>query len=221
MRSLDYNVSKATNPTDDGAMIKEKGKFGFLMDDVLGLRPYQAATTWVKQRALELAVEYTFRKAMSLPRHEIGDEISHRTIHCWAQEEGKKLREEEEASQEAVFARAEKVRNDGKEREIVVLEGDGTMLHSQEKGEDDFEAKLGIMYSGKELESKTAKHRRYRLKEKVVYGGIETADDFGERLYIQGERKLSLSLARNLLLISDGVRWISDIAGADYLKATY
>jgi len=200
---------------------KEKGKFGFLLDDVLGLRPYQAATRWVRQRALELAVEYPFRQAMSLLRHEIGDEISHRTIHRWAQEEGKKLRDEEEARQEAVFGRAEKVRNDGKEREIVVLEVDGTMIHSQEKGEDDFEAKLGIMYSGKELESKKAKHRRYRLKDKVVYAGIEGADDFGERLYIQGEQKLSLSLARNLLLISDGARWISDIAGADYLKATY
>ena len=91
----------------------------------------------------------------------------------------------------------------------------------QEKGEDAFEAKLGIMYSGKELESKKAKHRRYRLKEKVIYGGIEGADDFGERIYIRGEEKLSLSLARNLLLVSDGARWISDIAGADYLKATY
>jgi len=103
----------------------------------------------------------------------------------------------------------------------VVPEVDGTMIHSQEKGEDDFEAKLGIMYSDKELESKKAKHRRYRLKDKVVYAGIEGADDFGERLYIQGEQKLSLSLARNLLLINDGARWISDIAGADYLKATY
>lgn len=56
---------------------------------------------------------------------------------------------------------------------------------------------------------------------KVVCRGIEGADDFGERLYIQGEQKLILSLARNLLLISDGARWISDIAGADYLKATY
>jgi len=46
--------------------------------------------------------------------------------------ETKKL---EEARQEAVFGRAEKVRNDGKQREIVVLEVDGTMLHSQEKGE--------------------------------------------------------------------------------------
>jgi hypothetical protein len=113
---------------------------------------------------------------MSLLRHKIGDEISHRTIHRWAQEEGKKPRDEEEAKQEVVFGRAEKVRNDGKQREIVVLEVDRTMLHSQGKGEDDFEAKLGIMYSGKELESETAKHRRYRLKEKVVYGGIGALD---------------------------------------------
>jgi hypothetical protein len=111
--------------------------------------------------------------------------------------------------------------NDGKQWEAVVLEVDGTMLHSQEKGEDDFEAKLGIMYSGRELESKKAKHRRYRLKEKVIYGEIEGADDFGERLYLKDEEKLSLSLARNLLLVSDGARRISDIAGADYLKATY
>ncbi len=116
----------------------------------------------MRQRALELAVEYPFRQAMSLLRHEIGDEISHRTIHSWAQEEGRKLRDEEEARQEAVFGQAEKVGNDGQQREIVVLEVDGTMLHSQEKGEDDFEAKLGIMYSGKELESKTARQAQDR-----------------------------------------------------------
>ena len=113
----------------------------------------------------------------SLFRHEIGDEISYCTIHYWAQEEGKKLREEEEARQEAVFGRAEKVRGDVKEREIVVLEVDGTPLHSQEKGEDNFEAKLGTMYSGKELEGKKAKRRRYRLKEKVIYGGRAGADE--------------------------------------------
>jgi len=35
-------------------------------------------------------VEYPYRQARSLLRHEIGDEISYRTIHRWAQEEGKK-----------------------------------------------------------------------------------------------------------------------------------
>ena len=36
---------------------KEKGKFGFFLDDILGLKPYQSATRWVKRRALELTVE--------------------------------------------------------------------------------------------------------------------------------------------------------------------
>jgi len=89
---------------------KDEGRFGFLLDDVLGLKPYQGETKWVRRLALELAVEYPYRQARSLLRHEIGDEISYRTIHRWAQEEGKKLREEEEARQEAIFGRAEKVR---------------------------------------------------------------------------------------------------------------
>lgn len=40
---------------------------------------------------------------------------------------------------------------------------DGTLLYSHEEGEDNFEAKLGIMYSGKEMESKKAEHKGYRF----------------------------------------------------------
>ncbi len=50
---------------------KDKGRFWFLLDDVLGLKPYQGKTRWVRQRALELAVEYPYRQARSLLRHEI------------------------------------------------------------------------------------------------------------------------------------------------------
>lgn len=197
---------------------KEEARIDFLLDDVLGVNPYQAETKWVRQRALELATEYSYCQARSLLRHEIGDEISYRTSHRWAQDEGKKLRKEEESRQDGVFGRADRVGNDGKAREIVVMEVDGTLVHPQEKGEDNFEVKLGITYSGKELESKKAKQRRHRLKDKVIYGGVEGADDFGEKLYIKGEEKLSLSLARNLLLVSDGARWIADIAGTITLR---
>lgn len=40
--------------------------------------------------------------------------------------------------------------------------------------------KLGLMYTGRELESKEAKWRRYRLGEKVLYGTVEGAKAFGE-----------------------------------------
>jgi len=32
---------------------KDAGKFGFLLDEVLGLRPYQAATGWVSRKIID------------------------------------------------------------------------------------------------------------------------------------------------------------------------
>jgi len=81
--------------------------------------------------------------------------------------------------------------------------------------------KLGVMYSGKELESKTAKNKRYRLKDKALYGGIEEAQEFGEKLYLKGEEKLALSKAENMLIIGDGDQWIRAIAKGPYFMATY
>jgi len=81
--------------------------------------------------------------------------------------------------------------------------------------------KLGVMYSGKELESKTAKNKRYRLKDKALCGGIEEAQEFGEKLYLKGEGKLTLSKAENMVIIGDGDQWIRAIAQGPYFMATY
>ena len=98
---------------------------------------------------------------------------------------------------------------------------DATMLHSQEKGREKLAVKLGIMYSGKQLESETAKYKRYRLSEKTLYGGIEETEEFGEKLYLKGEEKLCLSKARHLLVLGDGDAWIKNIAEGPYYMATY
>jgi hypothetical protein len=106
-------------------------------------------------------------------------------------------------------------------RGIVITEMDATMLHSQEKDRKKLAVKLGVMYSGKELESETAKYKRYRLKEKTLYGGIENPDEFGEKLYLKGEEKLCLSKARHQLVLGDGDTWIRNIAQGPYFMATY
>jgi hypothetical protein len=49
----------------------------------------------------------------------------------------------------------------------VVTEVDGTFLKAQREGAPDFEVRLGVLFSGKEWESATARHRRYRLRERV------------------------------------------------------
>lgn len=169
---------------------------------------------WVRKRAYELAsaYTYTFREAASLLSAEVGEEISHHSIHRWVQKKGKILRAEEDKKWQATFEYGEVIESNGEQKDIVVTELDATMIHSQENRGRNIAVKLGIMYSGKELESETAKYKRYRLKEKTVYGGIEDAQKFGEKLYIKGEEKLALSKAENILLIGDGDQWIRAIA---------
>jgi hypothetical protein len=197
------------------------GKGSYPLDRAIGLKPRQETTLWVKKRACELANDYTYRPAAALLSAEIGDEVSHGAVWGWVQKSGRSLRKEEDERREAVFEDGEVFEGEGEEREIVVTEMDATMVHSQEKGHKKLPVKLGVMYSGKELESEKAKHKRYRLMEKTLYGGIEETDEFGEKLYLKGEEKLALSKAKNLLVLGDGDPWIKNIAQGPYFMATY
>jgi hypothetical protein len=197
------------------------GKGSYPLDRAIGLLPRQETTLWVKKRACELANEYTYRPAAVLLSAEIGDEVSHGTVWSWVQKSGKALRKEEDRRRETVFEDGEVFEGEGEEKEIIVTEMDATMLHSQEKGREKLTVKLGVMYSGKELESETAKYKRYRLSEKTLYGGIEETEEFGEKLYLKGEEKLCLSKARHLLVLGDGDAWIKNIAEGPYFMATY
>ena len=197
------------------------GKGSYPLDRAIGLLPRQETTLWVKKRACELANEYTYRPATLLLSAEIGDEVSHGTVWSWVQKSGRALRQEEDQRWKAVFEDGEVFEGEGGEKEIVVTEMDATMLHSQEKGREKLAVKLGVMYSGKQLESETAKYKRYRLTEKTLYGGIEKPGEFGEKLYLKGEEKLALSKARHLLVLGDGDAWIKNIAEGPYFMATY
>jgi len=191
------------------------------MDKAIGLQPGQRTTLWVKRRACELASGNTYRPAAELLSAEIGDEVSYGAVWSGVQKSGRTLRKEEDRRREAVFEYGEVFEVEGEEREIVITEMDATMLHSQEKGRKRLTVKLGVMYSGKELESQTAKHKWYRLKEKALYGGIEEPAEFGEKLYLKGEEKLCLSKARHQLVLGDGDPWIKNIAEGPYFMATY
>jgi len=197
------------------------GRGCYPLDRAIGLEPRQETTLWVKRRACELANQYTYREAAALLSAQIGDEVSHGAVHSWVQKSGQALRKEENQKWRAVFEDGEVFEGEGEGKEIVVTEMDATMLHSQEKGRKKLAVKLGVMYSGKELESETAKYKRYRLTGKTLYGGIEDPEEFGEKLYLKGEEKLALSKARNLLVLGDGDPWIKNIAQGPYFMATY
>ena len=149
-----------------------KNNYFYPLDRAIRLEPRQETTPWVKKRACELATKYTYREAALLLSAEIGEKISHYPIHCWVQKKGRVLGKEEEQKWQATFEDGEAFEGEGEPKEIVVTEVDATMIHSQEGKGRNIAVKLGIMYSGKELESETAKYKRYRLKDKALYGGI-------------------------------------------------
>lgn len=109
---------------------------------------------------------------------------------------------------------------DKTERVITLAEMDGTFLRTQREERDKFETRLGILTAGKELESPPKKTPRCSLLERILYGGVETAQVFGERHFLKGEAQLGTSHARELLPVGNGAELIKALAGHHRWRAT-
>ena len=142
--------------------------------------------------------------------YEIGCYIDHRAFWRLVQKKGIKLRSMAEDEVESLFSYAKQVEGDGISREIVVIEADGTGISSQEGKGRWMEAKIGIIYTGKKLASSTSKIKRYILEDKTTYADIVDSDTFGKNMSIICEKKYAVSRAKNILLLSDGDKWIKN-----------
>ena len=152
------------------------------------------ASPWITQQAVALATRLPYRQAAYLLSTFIDEPIDHRSLYRWVQKAGAQIVEEEDRLQTEVFEYGVVPPRDQEEREIVLAEVDGAILRSQREEGDRFEVRLGVLTTGKSLVSKTAKNRRYKLEERVRYGGVETAQNFGERLFLKGEAHLGSGL---------------------------
>lgn len=191
------------------------------LDALLGLEARQHASPWISEQAVALATRLPYRQATHLLSAFVEAPIDHRSLYRWVQRAGAKIVTEEDQQQTATFVHGEVPPRDPQQREIVLAEVDGTFLRAQREEGQEFEVRLGVLTTGKALESPTAKHRRYRLLERLRYGGAETAQDFGERLFLAGEALVGLSHARHILLVGDGAEWIEALAGHRRWQATY
>lgn len=202
-------------------MRDSQGRFFCPLDQVLDLHPRQHASPWILRQSISLATRLPYRQAAYLLGGFLEEDIDHRSLYRWIQKAGAQIVEEEDELQTDVFEHGVVPPRDRKEREIVLTEVDGTFLRAQREESDRFEVRLGVLTTGKSLESQTAQNRRYRLEERVRYGGVEAAQDFGERLFLKGEARLGLSRAQHLLLVGDGADWVEALAGHDRWRATY
>lgn len=204
--------------------VRAKGKSFYPLDRYLGTeRRGSEATVWVKRRGVELSCDYAYRKSAELLSREIGDWVSKSALHRWVQEAGERYCAKENLEWEGMIKRGEAPESFKEKKDLVVVEVDATSIARQrerwgkEEQKSKLEVKLGVMYTGRESYGKG----KNRLKDKVVYGGLEGAEEFGEKLWIKGEKKLKVSEARKQLLIGDGDVWIKEIKQANFPHASY
>lgn len=157
------------------------------LDKLPGLELRQHASPWVIGQSVALATRLPYRQAAYLLATFVEEPIDHRNLYLWVQKASAQIVAKEDELQTDVFKHGVISPRDPQEREIILVEVDGTFLRAQREEGTQFEVRLGVLTTGKALESPTAKpcpersrrDRRYRLLERVRYGGTEPAQDFG------------------------------------------
>jgi Uncharacterised protein family (UPF0236) len=174
--------------------VKVGGKTTCVLDRLLNLDRHSRASPGLKKRGAELAIRMTYREAAAVLSEESGTPVSAQSVHSWVQPLGR-------AAEERELAVRERPRT---APEVMVAEWDDTMLRSQEKGEEKFAVKLGIGYSQKEREGA----KRWKLVDKVVYGGVEEPEIFAQRFYTRAEASFQMERVRHVVVKGDGAEWI-------------
>jgi len=183
------------------------------LDEALGLVPGSGSTLGVRERALWAAVEVSYAKAGEFLAKFAGLEVSHGTIHRWAQEEGRLLEVRERGAQEATFGarpRGGPEQPPGPTRLYVQI--DGTLVHERPAGE--MECKVGIVYSQRAAVSRG----RIALLDKRTYASFENAETFGERFWVHCAAAGAVD-ARQIVFVSDGAPWIHTLQRAYFPAA--
>ncbi len=171
-----------------------------LLDRLLGLPRPSRVSPAVKKRAGELASRMTYREAGTVLSEELGTPVSAQSVHGWVQPIGERVCERELIPPSAPASASAPI----PAREVVVVEWDDTPVRSQEAGERNFSLKLGIGYSQKQRQGP----KRWKLSDKLVYGGVEKPENFAERFYARMESCFQVEQAQHVVVKGDGAEWI-------------
>jgi hypothetical protein len=178
------------------------------LDEALGLLPGSGSTLGVRERALWAATEVSYAKAAAFLAKFAGLEVSHGSVHRWAQEEGQHLEAREARRQEATFG-AQPARDapPGPGPARLYIQIDGTMV--RHRGGGQMECKVGIVYS----ERAEISRNRVVLLDKRTYASFDDAATFGERFWVHCAAH-GAATAQQIVFVSDGAEWIHTLQRA-------
>jgi len=182
------------------------------LDAALGLLPGSGSTLGVRERALWAATEVSYTKAARFLAKFTGLEVSHGSVHRWAQEEGALVAQREAAAQEETFGPHPVPGRPTGSVPRLYVQIDGTMVHQRRGGE--MECKVGIVYS----ERAEVSRGRIALLDKRTYASFDDAETFGERFWVECAAH-GAAAAEQVVFVSDGALWIHHLQHAYFPEA--
>ena len=183
----------------------------------------------LKQVAIHCAAAWPYRQAQQSIQRLIGVSISHEQIRQLCLQEATKVEVQEQADFQQAYEQAlaetvevlvEKQQRSKKPPQIrpserVYLGIDGTLVNARAQNRF-MEAKVGIVFSHQLALVGT---NRPQLLNKQSVGTLQSVQAFGQQLFTMA-RRMGIDNQEQLVILSDGARWINKLAQTQYPKAT-
>jgi hypothetical protein len=187
----------------------QDGKYYYPLDQLFDMKKYQHTTSVVKDFALKLAADTTFRKSEEILRKMTAVDISHQTIHRQLARVADTYLERKEQENRWFSNTGELPNSESKKINRIFMEADGVMLSLQRSKARKTEVKLGIAYEGWKEVGKD----RYQTVNKIVHADIAGSDTFWTGMALKLHRKYDLAGVKDIIVGGDGGAWIKDGVG--------
>jgi Uncharacterised protein family (UPF0236) len=175
------------------------------LDEELGLEPYQRMSWGVQGMTAHLATHATYRDTSAVLSRVLDTSISRTRVQRAVWRVGTELAEAEAEQREGVFGRGEAMVAGTIPAEWLYAEVDGILLALQREERRRVEARVGILYTGKESLGKG----RHRLTDRVCVLRLKPeAQDWQEDLLLKAHQTFDFKSVQRLVLGGDGAGWV-------------
>ena len=181
-----------------------EGRTMFALDEYLGWKPRQLASTSITERVVEMATEMPFRKVSEMVSALTAGELSSRTVHRLLQSVGEEALAEERERWESQFEHGDDMSEGGQRTDILYTEADGGWIHLQREKGRHHEVKSAIAYRG----WRHVAEDRYELVDNRVYAHGDDAIPFWEGASLEWAKRYALDEVKLFVVGGDGANWI-------------
>jgi hypothetical protein len=192
--------------------LKRKGRSGS-MYALFGVCGISRVTERAQQQCVQVAIGQSYETSRETLKQLTGMEMGRMGIWKVIQLRGNEERERVEEQRRKVFEFGEIPRTDKATKKAVIVQMDGTMVASREvtgveevRGKRKMEVKLGVAFTG----TRVVGRNRRRTQERMVYGEIAPAEEFGERWYGECLRH-GIEPETKVHFLGDGAGWIRNL----------